>query len=168
MNMPRWSWNWAWRALMSWSRLQLDPELSPAERWHVAATVIPACLRHYCVDPVRRWSLAYSPKWVLRARLEQAGHGWYRIPTHAAAKHCRLRFGVYPIDAGDLVRFRDGRVSHIAYTGTRHTEILAFRPDGNLAPEPVVPEMQRASDAFFRGSRPDGIGRSAPIQASCG
>src|SRR5690606_33589544 len=54
------------------------------------------------------------------------------VPSCAAARHCRLRFDVYPIDRGDLVRFREGRVSHIAYSGTRHTEILEFLPNGEL------------------------------------
>lgn len=143
MNLPTWSWNWAWQALMRWSRLQLDAELTTSERWQMAFTIIRAGIRSYYVEPLRSWMLAHSPKWVLKARLERAGHGWYRIPTRAAARHCWLRFDVYPIDRGDLVRFREGRVSHIAYIGTRHTEILEFLPNGELAEDPVVPEMRR-------------------------
>lgn len=161
MKLPAWTWNWAWLGLMRWSGLQLSSELTAAERWQIAAAVIPACIRCYYVDAFRRWTAVRTPKWWSKTRLEWAGHGWYRIPTQAVAKHCRLRFGVFPIDAGDLLRFHGGGVSHVAYAGPTRTEILEFLPDGELAPEPFVPEMQQAWDAFFRCSRADDNGWEA-------
>lgn len=138
---------------MRWGRLRLESELSTSERWHVVATTIRAGISSYYIEPLRRWALAHLPKWVLKARLERAGHGWYRIPSYAAARHCRLRFDVHPIDTGDLVRFREGRVVAIAYAGPRHTEILEFLPNGELVEDATVPEMRRAWKAFFQTSR---------------
>lgn len=137
---------------MRWGRLRLDRELTTSERWQVVATTIRAGVRGYYVEPFRRWTLAHSPKWMLMARLERAGHGWYRIPSYAAARHCRLRFDVYPIDTGDLVRFREGRVVAIAYAGPRHYEMVGILPDGAVEPDPRVPSMRRAWAAYVARS----------------
>jgi len=153
MTFPAWLWQWAWTALMRWSRLQLDSVPTGSERWRVAGTVIRAGIRSHYFDPVLRWALAKWPAWLLKSRLEKEGHGWYRIPTPAAAKHCRLRFDVYPIDVGDLLRFHGGRVSQVAYSGPGHTEILEFLSSGDLAPAPEITGMRRAWAAFFSANR---------------
>lgn len=149
MAFPAWLWRWAWTVLMRWSRLQLGTVPTGSERWRVAGTVIRAGIRSYYVDPALHWALAKWPVWLVKARLEKKGYGWYRVSTLATAKHCRLRFDVYPIDVGDLVRFQGGRVSHVAYSGPRHTEILEFLPNGELTPVYELPAMRQAWAAFF-------------------
>lgn len=138
---------------MRWGKLQLDTEPTGAERWLVATAVIQAGIRSYYVGPVCGWIMAKSPAWSVKARLKKAGNGWYLLPTQASVTHCRLRFDVYPIDVGDLLRFDGGRVSHVAYSGARHTEILEFLPNGDLAPAPEVKEVRRAWAAFFAANR---------------
>ena len=119
----------------------------------MSLAIIPAGVRSYYLDPVRRWILAKSPAWLAKACLEKAGNGWHRIPNRQSVTHCRLRFDIYPIDVGDLLRFSGERVSHIAYSGPRYTEILEFLPNGDLAPAPEVPEMRQAWAAFFSANR---------------
>jgi hypothetical protein len=71
-------------------------------------------------------------------------HGWYRIPSRAAAEHVRLRFEIWPIEVGDHVRLQAGRLTAVGYATPNFTEIVFVQPDGELETEPRSREMARA------------------------
>ena len=146
---PEFWWLWAWRLLTRWSALDLDAlKLTVGERWGVVAAVVPAALRALYVRPAIAWGLSNSPWWMVRARLEGAGNGWYRIPSRAAADHVRLRFDIYPIDAADHVRVDRGRLVAVGYVTKHWCEILMILPNGEIEPDPKIPGMAQAWSAY--------------------
>ena len=138
-------WRWSWRQFASWSRLDLDPSsLTAGERWSVILTAIPAVVRSRYAGPSRRWLLARTPFWIITGRLQRRVHGWYRIPTRAAAQHVRLRFDIWPIEVGDHVRIEGGRLTAVGYTTSEFSEIIFVMPNGEIEPDPRSLEMARA------------------------
>ena len=93
--------------------------------------------------PARLWFLAQVPAWLVVRRLQQRAHGWYRIPSAAAAEHVRLCFEIWPIDIGDHVRIERGRLTAVGYATATFTEIIFVQPDGELEPDPRGPAMGR-------------------------
>ena len=135
----------AWRLFLHWGRIDLDTEsLTAGERWSVVATVVPAVVRSRYLRPVRLWLLARTPAWIVARRLDGRVHGWYRIPSGAAAEHVRLRFEIWPIHIGDHVRLRERRLTAVAYATPTFTEIIFIEPNGELEPDPKRPEIARA------------------------
>ena len=141
--------NWiatrAWQMLASWSRIDLDPELLTArERWLVVRAVIPEVFNSRYLRPARRWLLAGTPSWIVARRLHKRMHGWYRIPSRAAAEHVRLRFDIWPIEVDDHVRIERGRLVAIACSTATFSEIIFVLPNGEIEPEPRSPDLARA------------------------
>jgi hypothetical protein len=129
--------SWAWQLFVRWSRVDIDAHnVGTEERWAVVFTTTAAGLRAYCLRPARHWLLATLPRWVAAVRLEWAGHGWYRIPSQSAAEHARLRFDVFPIQAGDLIRLKGGRPTAVAYAGPASCEIIFLAPMGRSSQTP--------------------------------
>jgi hypothetical protein len=126
--------------------------LKPLQRWQVVAQTIPAGIRTYYARPVRLWMLARLPRWTAIIRMEAVGRGWYRIPTHPVVEHCRLRFGVYGIEEGDLIRIERGRVIAMAYEDRHFCEIIRHRADGEIEEDPMPAEIAGAW-ANYRGAR---------------
>lgn len=149
MKLPRWTWAWAWQIFARWTRLDLDPRsLTPGERWSVIAVTVPSVLRSRYLRPLRLWLLARTPAWIVARRLQKRTHGWYRIPSRAAAEHVRLRFDMWPMDVGDHVRFQDGRLTAVGYATPILTEIIYVLPNGELEPDPKSPYMPKAWAAY--------------------
>lgn len=101
----------------------------------------------------RRWFLSRTPSWTVARRLHERVHGWYRIPTLAAAEHVRLRFDIWPIEMGDHVRLECGRLTAVAYSTAAFSEIIFVLPDGELEPDPRSSEMARAWARFAASRR---------------
>ncbi len=135
--------------LAGWSKIDLDPELLTArERWSVVRAVLPAVIKSRYVRPARLWLLARTPSRLVVLRLHRRVHGWYRVPTRAAAEHARLRFDIWPIEVGDHVRLEDGRLTAIAYSTANFSEIIFVLPNGEIEPDPRSPRMARAWTRF--------------------
>jgi len=139
--------------LSRWSKIDLDPEpLTARERWSVVGAVLPAVIQSRYLRPARLWLLARTPSRLVALRLQRRVHGWYRVPTRAAAEHARLRFDIWPIDVGDHVRLEGGRLTAIAYSTANFSEIILVLPSGEIEPDPSSSEMARVW-AAFRASR---------------
>ena len=153
--MDRWyvfrrrTWLWAWQLFEGWSRLDLDPRrLTVGARWSVVATAIPSVVRSRYLRPARSWLLTRTPAWIAVLRLQPRVHGWYRVPSHAAAEHVRLRFDIWPIEMGDHVRLERGRLIAVGYATPTFSEIVFVQPNGELEPDPHSDEMARAWAAY--------------------
>jgi hypothetical protein len=137
-----------WRLFARWSRLDLDySSLTAGERWSVVMATLKAMVRSRLLRPVRLRLLAHVPVWVVAKRLQRRSHGWYRVPNAAAAEHVRLRFDIWPIEVGDHVQLRNGRLVAIGYTTPHLTEIISYCPMGSSSQIPEVPRRPK------RGSR---------------
>ncbi len=139
------TWRWAWRLFTGWSRLELDGQsLTAGERWSIVAITVPAVLRGRYFRPTKLWLLARTPAWIVARRLQRRTHGWYRVPNRGAAVHVRLRFEIWPIDAGDHVRLQNGRLIAMAYSTVTFSEIIFVLPSGEIEPDPHSPAMAKA------------------------
>jgi hypothetical protein len=141
--------NWieirAWKMLAGWSRIDLDTRSLPGrERWAVVRAVVPAVIKSRYLRPARLWLLAHTPSRLVALRLHRRVHGWYQVPTWSAAEHVRLRFDIWPIELGDHLRLEGGRLTAIAYSTAIFSEIIFVEPNGELEPDPISPEMDRA------------------------
>ena len=145
----RFTWAWAWNLFAQWSQLDLDlGALGARERWTVVSAVVPAVMKGRYLRPARLWLLARTPPWIVTWRLQRRVHGWYRIPTRAAAEHVRLRFDIWPIEVGDHIRIERGRLTAVGYTTSEFSEIIFVMPNGEIEPDPRSPEMARAWAAY--------------------
>lgn len=148
------SWLWAWKAFARYSQLDLDPhKLTTKERWSVIGAASPELIRTRFLRPARLWLLTQIPAWVVASRLRKRSHGWYRIPSPAAVEQVRLRFDVWPIEVGDHVRIKSGRLTAIGYATPTFTEIIFVLPNGELEPDPSSSEMTRALAAYNAACR---------------
>jgi len=135
----------AWRLVARWSNANLDyGSLSAGERWSVVAATMKALLRTGILRPARLWLLAHTPAWLVAGRLQRRSYSWFRISGASAAEHVRLRFNIWPIEVGDHVRLKNGRLTAVGYATPTFTEIIFVLPNGELEPDPRSPEMARA------------------------
>jgi hypothetical protein len=142
--------NWLWRAFARWTRIDLDPQtLTRAQRRSIFAIVVSAIIRSW-YQGVRVWLLSSLPTWTLAARLEGQTHRWYRIPSRQAGEHVRLRLKMWPLNPGDYVRIEQGRLTAVAYSTSDWSEIIYVGLDGEVEPDPRIPEMARAWSAYWR------------------
>lgn len=154
MSLPVWSWIWAWRALLQWARLDLDPlTLSAPERWQVVTATIPAGIHGKYWRPFRHWLLVRLPSWLAVSRLERHSRGWYRIPTWSVAEHCMFRFGHPGLDVGTFLKITGGTISATGHVEADRCELLLYLPDGQVEDEPHIPSMSRAWSNYLCGSR---------------
>lgn len=142
-----------WQAFLSWSRLDLNGPLTASERWNVVQVAVSVGVEQRYVRPVFRWLQARAPAWTCVSRLEARPHDWYRIPNWAAALHVRQRFDVYPIDVGDHVQIRSGRVTAIGYAGPTFSEIIYVLPNGEPEPDPHSHETAKARVAYLHSPK---------------
>lgn len=155
MDTGEW-WSWVWQLFVRCSRVDIEAHsVGAGERWAIVFTTAAAGLRAYCLRPARDWLLGTLPRWVAVVRLEWAGHGWYRIPSQSAAEHARLRFDVFPIQAGDLIRLKDGRPTAVAYAGPASCEIIFLEANGEIEPDPIAPLLGKAWSAYRDAHRKD-------------
>jgi hypothetical protein len=80
--------------------------------------------------------------------VQRRTHDWYRVPDQEAADHVRLRFNIWPIEVGDHIRLRHGRLTAVGYATPTFTEVIFVLPTGELEPDPDSPEMDRAWAAY--------------------
>lgn len=138
-----------WQLFARWCRLDLDySSLSAGERWSVVTATLKAMVRSRLLRPVRLRLLAHVPVWVVAKRLQRRSHGWYRVPSAAAAEHVRLRFYIWPIEVGDHVRIQNGRLAAVGYATPTFSEIIFVLPNGELEPDPRSPETAKARVAY--------------------
>lgn len=148
-HIPESTWLWAWHVFARATGLDLDARsLSASDRWNVIAAAVPALVRSRFLGPVRLWLLARTPTRIVLRRLQRNGHGWHRIPNSSAAERVRLRFDIWPLETGDFVQVKDGRLTAIGRMTATFCEIIYISPNGELEADPKSPEMIKAWAAY--------------------
>lgn len=148
-HIPEFTWVWAWHVFTRATGLDLDARsLSASERWNVIATAVPALVRSRVLRPVRLWLLARTPTRIVLLRLQRSVHGWHRTPNRSASEQVRLRFDIWPLETGDFVQVKDGRLTAIGRMTATFCEIIYISPNGELEADPKSPEMTKAWAAY--------------------
>lgn len=140
---------WIWKLFAKCVGLDLDYRSLPSgERWAVVATIVTSVIQSRHLRPAKIWWLTRTPTWIVARRLRRSVHGWYRVPTRAAAEQVRLRFNIWPIELGDHVRIGRGRLTAIAYSNDTFSEIIFVLPNGEIEQDPHSPDMAKAWARF--------------------
>lgn len=115
MQLPEWTWHWAWAAFLRWSlNPALASNLTVRQRWHVVLWSLRPGIKHHYVEPATEWLHRHLPTAILLARMQRQGTGWYQVPNTPAAIHLWRRLGVHVLE-GDFIRIERGSVTMKGY-----------------------------------------------------
>lgn len=108
MQLPHWTWQWAWQGFIRWSlNPVLHGNLGARQRWEVVVWLLWPGIKHHYLRPTEAWLHRRLPTSFLIVRLQRQGGGWYRVPAMPAAIHLSRRLGVHVLE-GDFVRIERG------------------------------------------------------------